>query len=157
MEPPLYPDQSEIESSDSEKNGSEEMRKFGGLVTGIAIAVLLVAAAVTPSDAARKQDHSAAGRSGLFDGVWSVVIDTSSGSCSSYRVSVRIVGGRVEGGGGDYSLYGSVSSGGGTVVTVSNGNGSAVGYGRLHGSSGGGWWRTSGGECAGSWGASRRG
>jgi len=86
-----------------------------------------------------------------------VVISTSSGSCSSYRVAVRIVGGRVEGGDGDYSLDGSVSSSGGTVVTVSNGSGSAVGYGRLHGSSGGGQWSTSGGECAGSWGASRRG
>ena len=133
------------------------MRKFWSLLTSSAVAVLLVAAAVAPSDASRKQEHSAAGRSGLFDGVWSVVISTSSGSCSSYRVSVRIVGGRVEGGDGDYSLYGSVSGSGGTVVTVSNGSGSAVGYGRLHGSSGGGQWSTSGGECAGSWGASKRG
>jgi|SRR5579862_1455594 len=130
------------------------MRKFWSLVAATAIAVALVAAAVMPSDAARKP-HSD-GASNVFDGVWSVVIDTSSGVCNSYRVSIRIVGGRVEGGDGDYSLDGSVSSSGGAVVTVSNSAGSAVGYGRLHGSSGGGWWRTSGGECTGSWGATRR-
>jgi hypothetical protein len=131
------------------------MRKFWSLLAAGAVAVALVATAVMPSDAARKQ-HSD-GQPSVFDGVWSVVIDTSSGSCNSYRVSMRIVGGRVEGGDGDYSLDGSVSSSGGTVVTVSNSAGSAVGYGRLHGSSGGGWWRTSGGECAGNWGATRRG
>jgi hypothetical protein len=131
------------------------MRTLWSLLTASVIAVALVATAIMPSDAARKR-HSD-GQSGGFDGVWSVVIDTSSGSCNSYRVSVRIVGGRVEGGDGDYSLDGSVSSSGGTVVTVSNSAGSAVGYGRLRGSSGGGWWRTSGGECAGSWGATRRG
>jgi hypothetical protein len=130
------------------------MSKFWALLTASAVAVLLVAAAVEPSGAAHKR--SSDGGSSVFDGVWSVVIDTESGSCNSYRVSVRIVDGRVEGGDGDYSLDGSVSTGGGTVVTVSNSRGSAVGYGRLHGSSGGGWWRTSGGECTGSWGASRR-
>jgi hypothetical protein len=133
------------------------MRKFWSLLTASAVTVSLVAAAVAPSNAARKQDQSASSRSGLFDGVWSVVINTSSGSCSSYRVVVRIVGGRVEGGDGDYSVYGSVSGTGGTVVTVSNSMGSAVGRGRLYGSSGGGQWSTSGGECAGSWSASRRG
>jgi hypothetical protein len=63
----------------------------------------------------------------------------------------------VEGGDGDYSLYGSVSGGGEARVMVSNSMGSAVGYGRLHGSAGGGQWSTSGNECAGSWSASRRG
>jgi hypothetical protein len=133
------------------------MRKFRSLLVGSAVAVSLVAAAMTPLDAAPKKHDSSEVQSGSFDGIWSVVIDTSSGSCNSYRVSVRIIGGRVEGGDGDYSLGGSVGSSGGTVVTVSNSAGSAVGYGRLHGSSGGGWWRTSGGECSGSWGASRRG
>ena len=135
----------------------EEMRKFWSLLTASAVAVLLMAVAVAPSDAAPNQHHSADGRSGLFDGVLSVVINTSSGSCSSYRISIRIVGGRVEGGDGDYSLDGSVRGNGETSVTVRNRLGEASGYGRLHGSSGGGWWRTSGDECAGSWGASRRG
>ncbi len=130
------------------------MSKFLNLLTASAIAVLLAVATVNPSDAAHRPPGDG---SGSFDGVWSVVISTSSGSCNSYRVAVRIAGGRVEGGGGDYSLDGSVSRNGGAVVTVSNSLGSAVGYGRLHGSSGGGWWRTSGGECAGSWDASRRG
>ena len=133
------------------------MRKFLNLLTATSVAVLLVAVVVAPSDAARVKRHSADGRSSLFDGLWGVVISTSSGSCNSYRVSVRIVGGHVEGGDGNYSLNGSVSRSGGAAVTVSNSQGSATGYGRLHGSSGGGQWRTSGGECAGSWGASRRG
>jgi len=133
------------------------MSKFWCLLTASAVAVLVMATAVTPSDAAHKQPQSSDDGASVFDGVWSVVIDTASGACNSYRVSVRIAGGRVAGGDGDYSLDGSVSSSGGTVVTVSNSAGSATGYGRLHGSSGGGWWRTSGGECSGSWGASRRG
>ena len=106
--------------------------------------------------AAPKQHHSADGRSDLFDGAWSVVIDTSSGSCSSYRVAVRIVGGRVEGGDGTIQLK-VRSVGAEEPLYGEQLSGSAVGYGRLHGSSGGGWWRTSGGECAGSWSASRHG
>ena len=130
------------------------MSKVLNLLTAGAVAVLLAAATVTPSDAAHK---SSVDGPGSFDGVWSVVISTSSGACNSYRVAVRIAGGRVEGGDGDFSLDGSVNRSGGAVVTVSNSMGSATGYGRLHGSSGGGWWRTSGGECAGNWDASRRG
>jgi len=129
------------------------MRKFGGLLTAIAVAVLLAAVAVSPSDAARK---AVRGRTGNFDGSWSVSIYTTNGPCGTYRVAARIAGGRVYGG-GDYSVSGHVSSNGAISVSVSNSQGTATGYGRLSGSHGGGRWRTSGGECSGSWSASRHG
>jgi len=128
------------------------MRKLGVMIAAIVVATLF-AAAVTTTDAAPRR---APARGGGFDGIWSVSIVTSYGSCGTYRYSVRIAGGRVESM-GDYSLSGYVSPSGGVSVTVSSGAGSASGSGRLHGSSGGGRWRSSGGECAGSWYASRRG
>jgi hypothetical protein len=133
------------------------MRKYGGFLAAFAVAVLL-AAAVTPSDAAtRKHVRAAVGRSTGYDGMWSVSISTSYGQCGSYRAAVRIAGGNVGAAGGDFSLSGHVNANGGTYVTVSSSMGSASGSGRLHGSTGGGRWRSSGGECAGSWYASRRG
>ena len=54
-----------------------------------AVAVVLVMAAATPSEAAKK------GRSGAYDGLWSVSIRTEAGPCDpSYRYPARIVGGR---------------------------------------------------------------
>ncbi|MGB6536874.1 MAG: hypothetical protein WBF58_13025 [Xanthobacteraceae bacterium] len=120
-----------------------------------ATAALLVTAAAVPSDSAPRHRHEY--RVSVFDGNWSVAIYTSYGSCGSYRAAIRISGGRVEGGNGDYSVNGRVSPSGAVSVTVSGGAGSASGYGRLSRSSGGGRWRSSGGECAGSWSASRRG
>jgi len=131
------------------------MRKYGGLLTGFAVAVLLAAVAAAPSDAAPRKRAAPAGRG--YDGIWSVSIHSSYGSCGAYRAAVRISGGRVMSAGGDYSVGGYVTAGGGVAVTVSSGMGSASGSGRLHGSTGGGHWRSSGGECAGSWYASRHG
>jgi hypothetical protein len=133
------------------------MRKFGGFLTAVALAGLLIAAAATPSDAARK--HKAA-RSGSYDGLWSVSILTQYGPCDrSYRYPARIVGGRVGQADNDFSyqLYGAVSKSGAISVTVSKSGQSATGYGRLHGGSGGGRWSAAGGQCSGSWSASRRG
>ena len=128
------------------------MRKLGSMIAAI-VAAMLFAAAVTATDAAPRRAPVHGG--GGFDGIWSVSIVTSYGNCGSLRYSVRIAGGRVESM-GDYSLSGYVSPSGGVSVTVSSGLGSASGSGRLHGSSGGGRWRSSGGECSGSWYASRR-
>lgn len=132
------------------------MRKFRAILTATAVAGLLIASAVTPSDAARRHAH-VRHRGGGFDGIWSVVISTAFGSCGTYRASVQIAGGRVESAGGDFDVSGSVSGSGATAVRVSSSVGSASGYGRLRGSYGSGRWRSSGGECAGSWSASRRG
>jgi len=119
----------------------------------IVIVTTAILTAAEPSGAAPRR--AAAG--GSFDGLWSVAISLSYGSCGSYRAAVRIAGGRVEPAGGDFTAYGSVNRSGGISVSVSSGAGSAFGSGRLSGSRGSGRWRTSGGQCAGTWYASRRG
>jgi hypothetical protein len=132
------------------------MRRFGGIFTAIAVGSLLAAIAVTPSDAARKTAH---GRSNAYDGLWSVSILTQAGPCDpSYRYPALIAGGHVLQAENDFSyqISGVVTSSGAIAVTVSKGGQSATGYGRLHGSRGGGWWRTGGGQCSGNWTALRR-
>jgi hypothetical protein len=52
--------------------------------------------------------------------------------------------------------YGAVGAGGAIRVTLIRGSQSASGSGRLSSNSGGGRWRTSGGECFGSWSAARQ-
>jgi len=95
---------------------------------------------------------------GNFDGAWSVVINTARGDCGSgLRYGVRIVGGRVVGANGGYSVGGAVAPNGAIRVMVAEAGHSASGTGRLHGNSGGGVWRTAGGECSGSWAAARGG
>jgi len=93
---------------------------------------------------------------GNFDGSWSVVINTVRGDCGSgLRYGVRIVGGRVVSGDGNYSVGGAVAPSGAIHVTVAEGGRSASGTGRLSGNSGSGVWRTSTGECYGNWAAAR--
>ena len=135
------------------------MRRYGqAAVTAAATvlaAALFAALLVTPSDAAGK----AVARGGAFDGLWSVLIQTQYGPCdATYRYPARIVGGRVMQAENDYSyqISGAVSGGGGISVVVSKGGQSATGYGRLSGTRGGGTWRADGGQCAGSWSATRR-
>jgi hypothetical protein len=118
-----------------------------------AIAVVLVAAAATPSEAAKR------GRSGAYDGLWSVSIRTQAGPCDpSYRYPARIVGGRVLQADNDFSyqISGAVVSSGGIAVTVSKGGQSATGYGKLRGTSGGGYWTAGGNACYGTWTAMKR-
>ena len=126
------------------------MKRLGVLT---AVAVALVVAAATPSEAAKK------GRSGAYDGLWSVSIRTQAGPCDpSYRYPARIVGGRVLQADNDFSyqISGNVIASGGIAVTVSKGGQSATGYGRLRGSSGGGRWSAGGNTCYGTWSAMRR-
>jgi len=132
------------------------MKKLGGILSAIALAAMPVMLAATPSDAARshvRAYHSA------YEGLWSVSIYTRSGSCNaSYRYPVAIVGSRVEAVEGEtnFQVSGYVTHGGRIGVTVSQGGQSATGYGRLSHSQGGGWWRTSDGQCSGVWSAVRR-
>jgi hypothetical protein len=133
------------------------MRGFGVGVAAVAIATLLAAVAVTPSDAARR---SAPGSSRAFDGLWSVSIMTQSGPCNpTYRYPARIVGGIVQQAENDFSyqISGIVVASGGISVTVTQGLQSATGYGRLYGSRGSGHWSAAGGQCRGTWSAIRRG
>jgi hypothetical protein len=118
-----------------------------------AVVVALVVAAATPSEAGKK------GRSGAYDGLWSVSIRTQAGPCDpSYRYPARIVGGRVVQADNDFSyqISGNVIASGGIAVTVSKGGQSATGYGKLRGSSGGGRWSAGGNACYGTWSAMKR-
>jgi hypothetical protein len=129
------------------------MRTLGGAVTAIAVGGLLMAAA--PSQAAKKHYT----RSGAYDGLWSVSIRTQFGPCDpSYRYPARIVAGQVVQAENDFSyqISGFVVASGAIAVTVSKGLGSATGYGRLHGASGGGRWSAGNNQCYGTWTAMRR-
>jgi hypothetical protein len=92
-----------------------------------------------------------------FDGSWSVVITTEAGGCEpTYRTSIRISKGQFfNAGSGQFTLKGQVDKDGSVKVTVSKGEHSATGNGRLAAKSGGGTW--AGGPCAGKWQAERRG
>jgi len=124
------------------------MRKLGGIFTAAAVAAVLVAIAVTPSDAASR----------AFDGLWSVSIFTRQGPCSTYRYPARIVSGRVLQAEPDftYQIAGIVNSAGSIVVTVSSGGQSATGRGRMNRTRGIGTWVAAGGQCSGVWNAMRR-
>ncbi len=123
-----------------------------GVLTAVAMAGVLVATA-TPSEARKR------GASSAYDGLWSVSIRTQVGPCDpSYRYPARIIGGQIRQADNDFSyqISGAVVSSGGIAVTVSKGGQSATGYGKLHGSSGGGRWSAGGNACYGTWSAMRR-
>jgi hypothetical protein len=91
-----------------------------------------------------------------FDGAWSVVISTRSGSCDpQYRFGVQIINGNVvyEG-----ETTGRVASNGSLQVAIAQGDQRANGQGRLSRDYGSGVWRGIGsaGNCAGTWVAERR-
>jgi len=92
-----------------------------------------------------------------YDGLWSVSIVTETGDCDrGYRYPIRISNGRlVNAGDTNFTITGSVAQTGAITVTVSAAGKSATGSGRLAGNIGGGSW--TGGSCAGSWTAERRG
>jgi len=91
-----------------------------------------------------------------YDGVWSVVIITNSGSCDrAYRYPIRISNGAVlNEGASPATINGKVGNNGAVTVSVSGGGKTAQGSGRLHGNLGTGSWR--GGDCAGVWQAEKR-
>jgi hypothetical protein len=124
------------------------MRRLS-VLAAVAMASVLIAAA-TPSEARKR---------GPYDGLWSVSIHTQGGPCDpSYRYPARIIGGQIRQADNDFSyqISGAVVSSGGIAVTVSKGGQSATGYGRLHGSIGGGRWSAGGNACYGTWSAMRR-
>jgi hypothetical protein len=91
-----------------------------------------------------------------YDGVWRVSIVTKKGDCiASYRYPMLIENGVLANGGAiALNVSGRVASSGAVKVTVSSGDKSATGYGRLAGNTGGGSW--TGMSCSGSWSAERR-
>jgi hypothetical protein len=119
-------------------------------LTTTLVAVLLLGFASTLLNAARRVGGS------TYDGTWSVAIYTLRGDCGSVRVAARIVGGRVYSKDQSYQANGVVGANGVIRVSVASGRLSASGSGRLSHDSGAGRWRSSRGECSGTWSASRR-
>jgi hypothetical protein len=93
---------------------------------------------------------------GNFDGKWSVVIVTEKGDCDrAYRYPIDIRNATViNGGNASFDISGKVQGDGAVAVRISYGQKSALGSGRLNGSTGEGRW--SGGGCMGTWSAERR-
>ena len=121
------------------------------LSLSLAAACALGAAAPMPAQAAARMN---------FDGNWSVLIVTKSGSCDqAYRYGLSIRDGRVfYEGSAAVNVDGQVSPTGAVNVRVWAGSQSANGAGRLSRDFGGGNWRGSGstGSCSGTWSAERR-
>jgi hypothetical protein len=96
-----------------------------------------------------------------FDGSWSVLVITDSGSCErAYRYGIQISNGQVFSqaqSGAD--IFGRVTPRGAVNVRVRQGDQEAIGTGRLSQESGGGSWSGSSPyqQCAGHWIAERRG
>src|SRR5215470_12590839 len=124
---------------------SEPMKALSRLLLA---AVLLLAC--TPTNAAHR------GGGSPYDGTWSVAIYTLRGDCGSVRVAAQIVGGRVYSKDQSYQANGAVGANGAIRVSVASGRLSASGSGRLSQNSGARSWRSSRGECSGTWSASRR-
>ena len=98
------------------------------------------------------------GRARVYDGAWSVVIETTRGNCpAAIRAGVHILAGRLLADDQSYRLDGRVSANGAVRVTVSAAGQSAGGSGRLGRDVGRGLWRSSSDECSGQWSAQRRG
>ena len=98
-----------------------------------------------------------------YDGVWSVVIITDSGTCDrAYRYSLRVANGQIryesEPGGLDIKFSGRIDDSGRLSVSLSRGDQKASGKGRVSQDSGTGQWSgsSSTAQCSGRWEAERR-
>jgi hypothetical protein len=114
-------------------------------LTAVALIAFTAGSAATPALAMPR-----------YDGMWSVSIVTTKGDCiASYRYPMVIENGVLANGGAiAINVSGKVASNGAIRVTVSSGDKSATGHGRLAGNTGNGSW--SGMSCSGSWTAERR-
>jgi hypothetical protein len=129
------------------------MTNISYLFIGAALAVSEIMMLGSPSQGAQRIAHKA----NVYDGDWSVLIQTTRGNCPpAFRAGVRIAGGHLLPEDQSYQLNGEVSAGGAVRVTVSAGGQSAGGSGRLTHNTGNGLWRTQSGECSGQWAAARR-
>ncbi len=118
-----------------------------------------LAAAIWAEPAAAVRSSAPAARSS-FDGAWSVVIITDSGTCDrEYRYGLRISNGRVlYQGDPSINIAGQVDPNGRVAVVVRSGDQVASGAGRLSRARGSGLWngRSSTQQCSGHWVAERR-
>jgi hypothetical protein len=122
--------------------------------------LLGIAAAATMALTGIALDVSTASARTVYDGAWSVLIITRSGSCDpTYRYGVQIADGTVAyDGGGPITLQGKVSPKGAVRVLVQAGSQYADGSGRLTKTRGSGVWKGQGmsSACTGTWQAERR-
>jgi hypothetical protein len=118
---------------------------------------LAALAMLTVSAAPALPAPASAGKAG-FDGGWSVLIVTEKGSCDrAYRYPVKIQNGSVGyAGSASFTVAGKVGDNGAVTVTVSRGNQSANGTGRMSATDGSGTWIAGSGDCSGTWTAERR-
>jgi len=102
----------------------------------------------------------ASARTATFDGNWSVLVITESGTCdAAYRYGVSVENGAVRyRGESGIDVQGSVDDRGRVRVRIGRGEQSAEGVGQLSAASGSGTWsgRSSANRCAGRWEAERR-
>jgi hypothetical protein len=115
---------------------------------------LLIAATATISSVALASSAS------VFDGRWSVVVETDKGDCDrAYRYGLVINNGNVSySGDSAFDVSGRVAGNGRVHVRVARGATYADGHGRLSRDSGSGVWQGVGsGVCSGHWFAERRG
>jgi len=99
------------------------------------------------------------GRAGTkFDGLWSVVVYTSSGPCdASYRFSGQIVNGEISYAYSMIQVSGRVEASGATHVQVTANDAHGEAHGHFTATQGSGTWSGVGpnGRCAGTWVATR--
>ncbi len=119
-------------------------------IPALAAAAILTATAVPASAPAFAKSS--------YDGHWSVLIVTQKGTCDrAYRYPVKIDNGAVGyAGTASFNVTGKVGANGTVTVTVSRGEKSATGTGRMSATDGSGIWTAATGECAGTWTAERR-
>jgi hypothetical protein len=133
---------------------SKSMASFLRMIVLTTLVPLLGATAIQPSYAAQRIARQG---TRAFDGIWSVVLQTTRGNCpAAVRAGVRILGGRLSAEDQSYGLAGRVAPSGAVRVMVSAAGQTGGAFGRLSREAGRGHWRTGSGQCAGEWTAVRR-
>jgi hypothetical protein len=144
----------QIRRSESFLITSKSMASFPRMIVLTTLVSLLGATAIQSSCAAQRVARHG---TRTFDGIWSVVLQTTRGACpAAVRAGVRILGGRLSAEDQNYGVAGRVAPSGAVRVMVSAAGQTGVAFGRLSREAGWGYWRTSSGQCAGQWTAARR-
>jgi hypothetical protein len=127
-------------------------------MTLISRAIPVFAAAAMLTASAIPAAAPAYAAAAAFDGQWSVLIVTQKGTCDrAYRYPVKISNGTVGyAGEASFNVSGKVGDNGAVIVTVSRGDRSAKGTGRMSATDGSGIWIAGAGDCSGTWTAERR-
>ncbi|MET0444885.1 MAG: hypothetical protein ABWY35_07455 [Pseudorhodoplanes sp.] len=132
-----------------------------GLLLAGAVFVATMPATEMQAAKATKAPSKGGGSVASYDGLWSVLIITEQGTCDrGYRYAVRIKNGGVghaDPSNSSFRIGGRVNAGGAINVSVARGTQSANGSGRISRNGGTGRWKSSKGECSGTWQAERRG